>query len=225
MKKILVVDDNPDIRRLVSETLKKSYEVKLESTGKGCLDEIQNFSPDLLILDIMLPDMDGYNIASELKLKEHSKNIPIIFLSAKVGSPSRSIGYKLGAINYIEKPFEPYELSVIVDGVFSNLTGERGEIISLENLQIDLSRQEVKVGGIQVSLTSSEFKILTTLAQNKGDVVKRNMILELIKIEGHDVNERIVDTHISTIRKKIKKSEFSIKSVYSEGYRLIKKAS
>ncbi|MDC0254605.1 response regulator transcription factor [Bacteriovoracales bacterium] len=225
MKKILVVDDNPDMRRLVHETLKKSYDLKLVGTGKECLFEVQSFSPDLIILDIMLPDMDGYNIASELKLKEKSKSIPIIMLSAKVGSSSRSIGYKLGAINYVEKPFEPYELLVIVDGVFSNLNNERGEVISLEDLHIDLSRQEVKVEGSVISLTTSEFKILMTLAQNQGEVVKRNKMLELIKFEGHEVNERIVDTHISTIRKKIKRSELSIKSVYSEGYRLVKKAS
>lgn len=225
MKKILVVDDNPDMRRLVDETLKKSYDLKLVGTGKECLSEVQSFSPDLIILDIMLPDMDGYNIASELKLKEKSKSIPIIMLSAKIGSSSRSIGYKLGAINYVEKPFEPYELLVIVDGVFSNLNNERGEVISLEDLHIDLSRQEVKVEGSVISLTTSEFKILMTLAQNQGEVVKRNKMLELIKFEGHEVNERIVDTHISTIRKKIKRSELSIKSVYSEGYRLVKKAS
>ena len=225
MKKILVVDDNPDMRRLVHETLKKSYDLKLVGTGKECLSEVQSFSPDLIILDIMLPDMDGYNIASELKLKEKSKSIPIIMLSAKIGSSSRSIGYKLGAINYVEKPFEPYELLVIVDGVFSNLNNERGEVISLDDLHIDLSRQEVKVEGNVISLTTSEFKILMTLAQNQGEVVKRNKMLELIKFEGHEVNERIVDTHISTIRKKIKRSELSIKSVYSEGYRLVKKAS
>ena len=225
MKKILVVDDNPDMRRLVHETLKKSYDLKLVGTGKECLVEVQSFSPDLIILDIMLPDMDGYNIASELKLKDKSKSIPIIMLSAKIGSSSRSIGYKLGAINYVEKPFEPYELLVIVDGVFSNLNNERGEVISLEDLHIDLSRQEVKVEGSVISLTTSEFKILMTLAQNQGEVVKRNKMLELIKFEGHEVNERIVDTHISTIRKKIKRSELSIKSVYSEGYRLVKKAS
>ena len=157
------MDDNPDIRRLVSETLKKSYELRLASTGKDCLEEVKSFTPDLLILDIMLPDMDGYNIASELKLKYTQKIFQSYFFQRK-RSPSRSIGYKLRALNYIEKPFEPYELSVIVDGIFSNLSGERGEIIALEELNIDLSRQEVKIDGSHVSLTASEFKILTTLA-------------------------------------------------------------
>ena len=213
-KKILIIEDEAHIAEGVAYNLKREgFEYKIATNGVEALELWKSYLPDLLILDIMLPDMDGYKIASELKLKEKSKNIPIIMLSAKIGSSSRSIGYKLGAINYVEKPFEPYELLVIVDGVFSNLNNERGEVISLDDLHIDLSRQEVKVEGNVISLTTSEFKILMTLAQNQGEVVKRNKMLELIKFEGHEVNERIVDTHISTIRKKIKRSELSIKSV------------
>ena len=220
--KVLIVDDNEDIRILIKKTLSNHYITSEAATSDEAMTKAFEFNPDLIILDIMLPDTSGYEICSQLKSKEEFKNTPIIFLSAKAGSNSRITGYKLGAIQYLEKPFEPEELREVISSILKNVSSiDTSEVQNFEDIVLNIPSQEVVVTGERIHFTSSEFKIIHLLLKNKNRVLSREKILNHIAPGNFSANDRMIDTYISALRRKIRPSHFAIKSVYGEGYKLI----
>ncbi|ATH07951.1 DNA-binding response regulator [Halobacteriovorax marinus] len=223
--KILVVDDSEDIRILVQKVLGDKYILEMAQNSEEALTKAIEFSPDLILLDIMMPDTSGYEICSQIKSRDEMKNTPIIFLSSKTGSNSRVTGYKLGAIQYIEKPFETEELKEVVNSVLRNVSRtDQNEIQNYEDITLNIPSQEVVVIGERVHFTSSEFKIIHLLLKNTNRVLSREKILNHIAPGNFSANDRMIDTYISALRRKIKKSNFQIKSVYGEGYKIIASA-
>lgn len=219
---VLIVDDCTDTRELVSKVLDPQYEVVTASTAETGLAKAWEVKPNLIILDIMLDDQSGYELCSQIKSIDELKNTPIIFISSKTGANSRITGYKLGAVHYLEKPFEIEELRAVIHTVLSNLKTESVlEVISYEDISLNIPSQEVHIRGDKIHFTSSEFKIIHLLLKNSQRVLSRESILNHIAPDNHGVNDRMIDTYISSIRRKIKPSNYAIKSVYGEGYKII----
>lgn len=222
-KKILIIDDNRDLLSLMGSLLEENYELNLQGSGENvelCLNE---FRPDLIMLDIGLPYKSGYEICTEIKSISEFSNIPIIFVTAMSGTSARTMGYKLGAINFIEKPFSNSELIAVVASVLSKNTVQQNDIVSLDGLVLDMPKREVRLGHVKVKLTKSELKILSLLMKYPGRVFSREYMYEHIGRKNENSSLRIVDTHISSIRKKLGESHMSIESIYGEGYFLAHK--
>ena len=220
--KILIVDDSEDIRVLVQKILGDKYILEMAENSEEALIKAVEFAPELILLDIMMPDTSGYEVCSQIKSRDELKNTPIIFLSSKTGSNSRVTGYKLGAIQYIEKPFEAEELKEVVNTVLTNTSRtDHNEVQNYEDITLNVPSQEVVVIGERVHFTSSEFKIIHLLLKNTNRVLSREKILNHIAPGNFSANDRMIDTYISALRRKIRKSNFKIRSVYGEGYKII----
>lgn len=221
--KILVVEDNLIMKKLLDSILSRDFEVKSFGRGDEALHEVHSFLPDLIILDIMLPDQSGYEICSQIKSDDSLSHIPIVILSAKTGTAARSTGYNLGAINYIEKPFEVTELLSIVKSVLKNQSGiSLSDILKYGDLELSISRQEVYFEGEVIAVTANEFKILSYLFKRPNEVISRDDFLNVLMAgEDHQTSDRAIDNHMSSIRKKLKGAKAKIKSIYGEGYKLV----
>lgn len=220
-KKILAIDDNELSRKLIESTLKNDYEVLTLDSGKQILKQLENFLPDLILLDVMMPEKSGYDICSEIKATKEYSHIPVIFLSAKTGVLARLSGYELGAINYVEKPFEVSELKSIIRATVK-VNKKKKEVIQIGDILIDVLRHQVKASDELLDLTTREFLILLNLAKKEGVVFTREKLLNLIAPENFEVTDRVIDNQISSIRKKIAGSQIEIETIYGEGYKLIK---
>ena len=222
-KTVVIVDDEPDIVKLVSHHLEKGgYAVKEFLDGESLLKYLETQVPDLVILDLMLPDIDGLDICKHMKSKEALANIPLIMLTAKVEETDRIIGLELGADDYVTKPFSPKELVSRVRAVLRRHTKTEGKKkIEIEGrVIIDLERYEVTVDGKKVDLTNTEFKILTFLASHRGRVFTREQILDHLWGDEKYVTDRTVDVHINHLRDKIGKASRYVKNVRGVGYKL-----
>ncbi|HHF98846.1 MAG TPA: response regulator transcription factor [Candidatus Aerophobetes bacterium] len=223
---VAVVDDEPDIVELVSIHLKKAlFEVKEFFDAESFLRFIYSTRklPDLVILDLMLPDMDGLEVCRHLREKEKFFSVSIIMLTAKSEEEDKIIGLELGADDYITKPFSPRELVARVKAVLRRRDKERmkGKKIEIGNIMIiDPETYEVFVEGKKVKLTNSEFKILQLLSSEKGKVFSRSEILNYLWEGEKFVLDRTVDVHIKNLRGKLGRAAKFIKNVRGVGYRL-----
>jgi DNA-binding response OmpR family regulator len=220
---IVIVDDEPDILELVSTHLKKAnFKHKEFDNGKDFLDSLDTLTPDLIILDLMLPDIDGIEICRNLKKDDRYSSIPIIMLTARVDESDKILGLELGADDYVSKPFSPKELVARIKAVMRRKKrGEDSKLIKInELLIIDLQKYEVKVKDEPVSLTPTEFRILKILANKKGWVFTREQILDYLW--GHDkaVLDRTIDVHIKHLREKLGEFGKYIKNIRGVGYKL-----
>ena len=222
---ILIVDDCEDTRNLFSTILDHNYDIVTASSSEEGLAKAWQLKPHLIILDIMLEDASGYELCSQIKSVNELKNTPIVFISSKKGSNSRITGYKLGAVHYLEKPFEPEELKAVLHTILENLKTESIlETVDYSDISLNIPSQEISIKGEKIHFTSSEFKIIHLLLKNSQRVLSRESILNHIAPDNHKVNDRMIDTYISSIRRKIRQSNFAIKSVYGEGYKIIQLA-
>ncbi|MED1116594.1 response regulator transcription factor [Bacillus paramycoides] len=213
-EKILIVEDEPTISDLINLNLKMvNYETIQVYNGRNALELIETEQFDLILLDVMLPEIDGFSILDKIK----HKDIPVIFLSAKSSITDKVKGLKMGADDYIGKPFESIELLARVETVLRRYS-KKNNAISFGNLEIYIEEMLVKKDGNSIDLTLKEFELLCLLIQNKGIALSRERILE--KIWGYDyVGEtRTVDMHIQRIRKKLDLDE-KIRTVHKVGYR------
>ncbi len=222
-KKIAVVDDEPDILELVIINLKKAgYVTYGFENGNDLIKSLKDNKPDLVILDLMLPDVDGNEICKYMKKKKNLSNIPIIMLTAKSDEMDKVLGLELGADDYITKPFSIREFLARVKAVIRR--GEPksdSEIIKLgENFTMDLQKYEVFVKEIKVNLTTTEFKILQLLTSRKGWVFTREQILNHIDISNKGVLDRTVDVHIKNLREKLGDAGVYIKNIRGIGYKV-----
>ena len=223
-EKILVVEDEEDILELIRYNLHKaSYRVVEAETGEDALEQVRAERPDLVLLDLMLPGIDGLEVCKSLKNNPRTRHLPIVMLTARGEESDIVIGLELGADDYITKPFSPKVLIARVKAVLrrrrATQVDENG-IIQRHNLGIDPARHEVLVDGKPVSLTSSEFRILHTLARKPGWVFTRYQIVEAVHGEGYPVTDRSVDVQISGLRKKLGTAGSHIETVRGVGYRM-----
>ncbi|MCK4528205.1 response regulator transcription factor [candidate division WOR-3 bacterium] len=220
---IAIVDDEPDILELVSIHLEKAgFEVKTFEDGETLLRFIDSQIPDLIILDLMLPDIGGLDICKNLKKQERFASIPIIMLTAKGEEVDRVLGLELGADDYVTKPFSPRELVARSKAVLRR-TEHKKEVNTIkigDILVLYLHRYEVTVKGKKVDLTTTEFKILRMLAERRNWVFTRDQILDYLWGEEKAVLDRTVDVHIKNLREKIGEAGRFIKNIRGVGYKL-----
>jgi DNA-binding response OmpR family regulator len=223
-KLIAIIDDEPDILELVSINLKKaSYRVKEFPDSESFFRSLVAQTPDLIILDLMLPDMDGFEVCKFLKGQDKYTSIPIIMLTARAEETEKVLGLELGADDYVTKPFSPRELVARVKAVLRrNIAKEETKRIKIGDiLVLDTERYEVEVEGERIELTTTEFKILHLLSTKKGWVFSREQILTYLW--GNDnkmVLDRTVDVHIKHLREKLGKASIFIKNIRGVGYKL-----
>jgi len=221
-KTIAIVDDEPDILELVSIHLNKAgFTVEPFQNAEGFFKFLNRTRPDLLILDLMLPDSDGMDICRYMKRKDQFSSIPIIMLTAKTDETDKILGLEMGADDYVTKPFSPKELVARVKAVLRRKTPVAEEKIEIGKILEILPRNfEVRVDGTKVDLTSTEFRILEILAQRAGWVFSRAQLLD--ELWGHDkvVIDRTIDVHIKHLREKLGKAAKFIKNVRGLGYKL-----
>ena len=223
---ILVVDDEPDILELVRYNLTKSgYDVVCVLSGEDALATLNSSRPDLVILDLMLPGVDGLEVCKSIKNSTQTANIPIIMLTARAEDADVVTGLELGADDYLTKPFSPRVLLARIKAVLRRQQGETSvedhTIIHRGHLVIHPGRHELLLHGDAVALTSTEFRILHLLARRPGWVFSRQQILEAVSGDdmGINVTARAVDVHIVSLRRKLGESGNVIETIRGVGYR------
>ncbi len=222
-KLIAVVEDEPDIAELISVHLKKAFfEVRIFLSGNRFYKSLLQEKPDLIVLDLLLPDIDGLEICKDLKNRQETKAIPIIMLTAKGEEMDKILGLELGADDYMIKPFSPRELVARVKAVLrrSEQIQKSVEIKAGNDISIDKAKHEVRIKGEKIDLTTTEFKILELLASKKGWVFSREKILDYLWGREKAVLDRTVDVHIRHLRKKLGKKGTLIKNIRGVGYKL-----
>lgn len=218
--RILIIEDNADTRRFLEAMLGKEFEVITAENGVIGIDYARNKSPDLILLDIMLPILSGYDACSLLKKDEKTKSIPIIFLSAKNSVTDITQGLSTGADDYIPKPFDYKELVARVKARLRKGAENTAPPIQVGDLRIDPANREVTFSGKRAQLTLTEFDILRCLAGRAGTVVSREDILKDVwKDDSKRTNDRTIDVHIRALRRKIPALTKHIISIYGVGYR------
>ncbi|SJZ30709.1 response regulator transcription factor [Selenihalanaerobacter shriftii] len=229
-KRILVVDDEENILELVNYNLvQEGYQIYLASSGKQTLNKVKEILPDLIILDIMLPELDGFEICRKLQEEVVTQRIPIIFLSAKTDVEDKVEGLELGATDYLTKPFSPRELvsrvRVILKRLNSKSSKRSKDHFKYGGLTLDLRGHRVLFNGQEVDLTNKEFDLLNYLLDKLGKACSRDEILE--KVWGYETfsSIRTVDVHIRMLRKKFTKynikQDLIIETIRGFGYKLV----
>jgi two-component system alkaline phosphatase synthesis response regulator PhoP len=223
---ILIVEDEKDIARMLDYNLKKEgFKTLCVHDGEDALEEAGRAHPDLIVLDLMLPGMDGLEVCKELKKDTKTASIPIIMLTAKAQESDKVIGLELGADDYMTKPFSPRELLARIKAVLRRMKGKDKlpELLKIGELTIDFSKIMVLVKDKQIDLTAKEFELLKTLIGAKGRVLSRDYLLDNIWGFDHacEIQTRTVDVHIRTLRKKIKAESRRIVTVKNYGYRFV----
>ncbi len=226
--KVLIIEDDRDIAELVEYNLRQEkLTCEFSSSGADGLNRARRSLPQLIILDLMLPDMGGLEVCKSLKSDAKTKGIPILMLTAKGEEIDRIVGFEVGADDYLTKPFSPRELVLRVKAILRRLKdkewSEPAETQSFGILTIDPARFQVMVGSHEVKLTAIEFKLTQYLLSNKGRVATRDVLLD--RVWGYDaaLTTRTVDTHIKRLREKLEKAGDYIETIRGIGYRFKEK--
>ncbi len=221
---IWLVEDEEDILALIYYNLvKEGYAVRGFASGEEMLAKLQAERPDLLLLDVMLPGIDGLAICKKIKAEARTSLVPVIMLTAKGEEGDVVAGLNLGADDYIPKPFSPKVLIARVRAVLrrrEKRLDPLAEVVSHGELVIDLGRHEVRVAGLPLLLTATEFKILSLLASKPGRVFSRDQIINAVHDGYTAVTDRTVDVQIAALRKKLGESQHCIETVRGIGYKL-----
>jgi two-component system phosphate regulon response regulator PhoB len=223
-QKILVVDDEPDALELIKVNLTSAgLTVVTAEDGDTALKKARAVLPDLIILDLMLPEVDGLEVCKILRRDEATRDIPIIMLTAKASEIDRVLGLELGADDYVTKPFSPRELVLRVKALLrrSQSGEEISEHIRIGTLVVDVPRHAVRVQNKDVDLTATEFKLLTMLAQRRGRVLSREQLLRDVWEYDTAIDSRTVDTHMRRLREKLGPAARYLDTVRGVGYRFV----
>ena len=224
-KKIMVVDDEPRLVSIVEAYLKQEgFEVQTASNGQEALFAVRESKPDLIILDVMMPEMDGYEFMRHHRMEAET---PIILLTAKVEEDDKVIGLELGADDYVTKPFRPRELVARVRAVLrrSGQTSPKATVLRAADVMLDREQHTVEVGKKYVDLTPSEFDLLAALMTVPGRAYSRLELLDRIQGVAYEGYERTIDVHIKNLRSKIEQvpnEPHCIQTVYGVGYRFVR---
>ena len=219
---ILVVDDERNIVDLVRLYLRnEGFEVETAANGREALEKARSLQPSLVVLDIMMPEMDGIEVARTLR---RESDIPIIMLTARSDEIDRIVGLELGADDYVAKPFNARELVARVKAVLRRTEGgdrRKSSAIDVGDLHIDLAGREAAVAGKAVQLRAKEFDLLVALAQHPGEAMARDRLLNTVWSENFFGDARTLDVHIAWLRDKIAGSTARIQTVWGFGYKLV----
>ncbi len=222
-ERILVVDDEEDILELLRYNLtKEDYHVTVAASGEDCLRHVETEPPDLIVLDLMLPGIDGLSVCGQLKGDSRTRPIPIIMLTAKGEEADIVRGLEIGADDYVTKPFSPRVLVARVGAVLRRAPKDgagESSMIAQGVLSILTERHEARVAGESVELTHTEFQILAFLAMRPGWVFTRFQILEAVRGDNCPVTDRSVDVHIVSLRRKLGEAGTCLETVRGVGYR------
>jgi len=223
--RILVVDDEPDILELIRFSLERDgLQVFTVDTGEAALSQASRLKPDLMVLDLMLPGLDGLAVCRRLKANSDTSDIAVLMLTARTEDSDIVTGLEAGAEDYVTKPFSPKVLLARVRAILRRRAGEgndlSGNVLSIHGIRVDISRHEVWIDEEQVHLSATEFAIFVFLAQNPGWVFSRNKIIDSVKGKDYPVTERSVDVQILGLRKKLGPRGRLVQTVRGVGYRL-----
>jgi two-component system OmpR family response regulator len=223
MKKILVVDDERKIVDIIKAYLEKDgYQVITAYDGKNALEATRTQSPDLIVLDLMLPEVSGWDVCRSIR---KTSDIPIIMVTARDEVTDKIVGLEMGADDYVTKPFDPKELVSRVKAVLRRMEPKIGlsDLIKLNDLIIDTEKRQVRRGDTGIELTPNEFELLRVMAENPGRVFSRMQLLDQVQGDAYEGYERTIDSHIKNLRKKIEPDPDQpqyIITVYGVGYKV-----
>jgi len=221
--RILVVDDEPDITALVAYHLAKSgYRVSTAGSGPDALKAAREERPDVVVLDLMLPGVSGYDVLQELRARAETRDVGVILLTARREEVDRIRGLSLGADDYLTKPFSPQELTLRVAALLRRLAAPAvaaGSSLAAGNLLIDRSAHRVTLGGRELQLTATEYRLLDLLVERRGRVQSRERLLQDVWQHHADMQTRTVDMHVQRLRSKLGSHATWIETVRGFGYR------
>jgi two-component system phosphate regulon response regulator PhoB len=221
MERVLIVDDDADIQRLVGYVFGKAgFQVTAAGSGRCALESIQKQPPDLVVLDLMLPDIDGMEVCRILRQRENSSRIPIIMLTARGEEIDRVIGFELGADDYVAKPFSPRELVLRAKSIFRRMKENRTNMLQLGKIRLYPERRQCFVGSRQIVLTAKEFDLLEELMRARGDVLRREVLMDKVWEYNGEATSRTLDTHIRRLREKLGEDGQQVETVRGVGYRI-----
>jgi DNA-binding response OmpR family regulator len=222
---ILVVDDEKNIVQLARLYLNnEGYRVEAAYDGAQALEKVRTVRPDLVVLDIMMPELDGLSVCRELR---KSSNIPIIILTARGDDVDRIVGLELGADDYVTKPFNPRELVARVKAVLRRArdAGPTDSVLEADGLKLDVARREVSLNGKPITLRAKEFDLLTAFLRHPGIVLDRERLLQLVWGSDYYGDNRTIDVHVAWLRDKLAKAKnVQIQTVWGIGYKLVVKS-
>ncbi len=218
-KKVLIVEDDSNISKLVEYNLQKAgFRTTVSSTGELALVELQKSKFHMVILDIMLPGIDGLEVCKRIRSNKKFSTTKILMLTAKGEELDKVLGFELGADDYVVKPFSPRELVLRVKAILKRDEFEQ-DLILFGDIKIDVNNYEAFLGTKKIDLTAMEFKLLLNLLSNKGQVQTREHLLEKVWGASGDISTRTIDTHIKRLRQKLGKYGDNIETIRSVGYR------
>jgi two-component system alkaline phosphatase synthesis response regulator PhoP len=219
---ILVVDDEPNIVELVRLYLRsEGYQVEVAYDGREALEKASTLHPDLVVLDVMMPELDGYEVTR--RLRQDGGKTPVIMLTAKGEDADKVEGLDLGADDYLAKPFNPRELVSRVRAVLRRTQepDRATRVLTIGNVRVDVARREVTVGGKPVELRTKEFELLLAFAENLGLVLDRETLLRLVWGYDYLGDSRTIDVHVTWLRDKLADASVKIQTIRGIGYKLV----
>jgi two-component system phosphate regulon response regulator PhoB len=221
--RVLVVDDESDIVALVAYHLAKAgFQVATASDGVEAIDQVRRETPALVVLDLMLPGMSGFDVLESIRAEPATRAIPVLMLTARKEEPDKLRGLSLGADDYLTKPFSPAELVLRVKAILrrTGSQAERDDVIKIGAISINRSAHTVVLGTQPVDLTPTEYKLLTLLAERRGRVQARSNLLQSVWDASPDIQTRTVDMHVQRLRTKLGSAGDMIETVRGFGYRI-----
>jgi two-component system phosphate regulon response regulator PhoB len=222
MARILVVEDEEDLQEVLSYNLRQAgHEVTIVGTGQAGLERIGVETPDLVLLDLMLPDMSGTDVCRAFKSDPATRHVPVVMLTAKGEEIDRVVGFELGADDYVVKPYSMRELTLRLQAILRRRAApsDGGGLMTFGRLRIDREGHRVWVDGAEVALTALELRLLCTLYDRRGRVQSRAVLLDEVWRMSADVNTRTVDTHVKRLREKLGEAGGYLETVRGVGYR------
>jgi len=223
MASVLVVDDDAHIREVARFALARAgHAVELAGDGERALERMQRGGIDLVVLDVLMPELDGFALCRRLRANGH---VPIVFLSSRGEEADRVLGLELGADDYLSKPFSPRELVARVAAVLRRTSGpvavpEARPLLAIGQVTIDRDRHEVRVADSPLAVTATELKLLATLATHPGRVLSRGQLIAAVYGDDHHISERTIDTHVRNLRAKLAaRGADVIETIHGVGYR------
>jgi two-component system phosphate regulon response regulator PhoB len=223
-ERILLIEDEPDIAEVLEYNLEKEgFQVETAKRGDAGLEQVRKEQPDLILLDLMLPGIDGLEVTRILKRDPATAHLPIVMLTARGEEVDRIVGLELGADDYISKPFSPREVVLRIKAVLRRIQheeGAAGEHLQIGGIELDIAGHQLRVRGEEVPLTATEFRLLRLLIERCGRVQTRGQLLSDVWGYAEDIDSRTVDTHIRRLRRKLGPEADHIETVIGVGYRL-----
>jgi DNA-binding response OmpR family regulator len=222
---ILIVDDEPDAVELIEFNLRGAgFRTATAMAGDEALKKARDILPDLIVLDLMLPEVEGLEVCKILRRDPATSNVPVVMLTAKAAEVDRILGLELGADDYVTKPFSPRELVLRIKRLLRVADGsgdDKQEVVQFKDLYIDVPGHIVRVLGKQIELTATEFKLLNLLAQRRGRVQTREQLLQDVWNYDNIIDTRTVDTHVRRLREKLGAAARYVGTVRGVGYRFV----